>query len=320
MSRWVAKAAVQRVIGLLPRSYFWNTLFQTHVTRSMDLTSSRLEGRLRRCARHLSAFANHTLERDEKPATALEIGTGWYPIVPLGLFLCGVDKIWTYDIAALLSGDRVRETMRQLAEAADNGLLQDLLPSYSGERLDRLRSAADSEQSRAGDLLSPLGVEYVIRDASYTGLEPASVDLIFSNVSLEYVPHTRLEKMLAEFRRIISPRGVMSHEIDLADQYAGFDHSITQFNFLKFSDRVWHLINNPLIPLNRLRIADYRELIVGGDFQIVAEDLTNGTVAELATVQLAPRFRAYAEDDLLVTGAWIVATPAGNEPASAAPR
>ena len=74
-----------------------------------------------------------------------------------------------------------------------------------------------------------------------------------------------------------------------------------------------------IIPLNRLRIADYRALIVAGGFEIVDEDLTSGTVAELATVQLAPRFRAYAEDELLVTHAWIIATPAGGEPESGAP-
>jgi hypothetical protein len=61
------------------------------------------------------------------------------------------------------------------------------------------------------------------------------------------------------------------------------------------------------------------ELIVGGDFEIVEEDLKKGTVAELATVQLASRFRAYAEDDLLVTRAWIVATPTSDQRESAAP-
>ena len=131
-------------------------------------------------------------------------------------------------------------------------------------------------------------------------------------MALEYIPYGTLETMLRELRRVVAARGVMSHEIDLADQYAAFDNSITKFNFLRFSDRMWRLIKNPLIPLNRLRISDYRELLARARFEIIEEDLTRGTAAELSSVPLAPRFRAYSEQDLLVTRAWIVARPTSH--------
>src|SRR4051794_17246285 len=104
MARWLAKAALQRAIGILPRKHFWNTQFQRYVTRSMGLTDARLEGRLSRAERHLASYRRFADGAQEQgPASALELGTGWYPIVPLALFLCGVGKVWTYDIAPLLS-------------------------------------------------------------------------------------------------------------------------------------------------------------------------------------------------------------------------
>ena len=307
MSRWLVKAGIQRAIGALPRNNFWNTQLQIHVTRSMRLTPPRLEGRLRRCHRHLAAYATHSPLGGEPPAVALEVGTGWYPVVPLGLFLCGVEGVSTYDIVPLLDAGRVRETMRRLLEAGDDGRLAELLPSYQPEQLQRLRSASAGDAGSARDLLRAVNVEYVVGDASRTGRATDSVDLVLSNVALEYIPYGTLETMLRELRRVVAARGVMSHEIDLADQYAAFDNSITKFNFLRFSDRMWRLIKNPLIPLNRLRISDYRELLARARFEIIEEDLTCGTAAELSSVSLAPRFRAYSEQDLLVTRAWIVA-------------
>ena len=252
MSRWLLKAATQRAIGFLPRSHVWNLQFQTHVTRSMELTPARLSGGLGHCARHLSAYASHSSGREQTPATALEIGTGWYPIVALGLYLCGAEKVLTYDIVPLLNADRVRETMRRLVDAADEGSLRGVLPSYDPERLNSLRPIANGDVESARDLLGGLGVAYVVGDASCTALDAESVDLVFSNVTFAHVPYLALGTMLRELRRIISSQGVMSHEIDLADQFAAFDDSITKFNFLKFSDRTWRLIDESADPTQPL--------------------------------------------------------------------
>lgn len=309
MARWLAKAALQRAVGVLPREHFWNTQFQRYVTRSLALTDSRLDGRLSRAEQHLASYRRFSRAAHEHvPPSALEIGTGWYPIVPLALFLCGVDKVSTYDVAPLLSAERVRETISRVLEAASDGRLEERLPSHRVDRVQRLGAVA-AEGASGGELLSALGIEYVVGDAASTALGYGSVELVCSNVVLEYISSPKLEAILCELRRLVAATGVMSHEIDLADQYAAFDRSITKFNFLKFSDRTWRLINNPMIPLNRLRISDYRELLGRAGFEVVDEDLTRGTRADLATVSLAPRFRSYAEDDLLVTRAWIVARP-----------
>ena len=101
----------------------------------------------------------------------------------------------------------------------------------------------------------------------------------------------------------------MSHEVDMIDEYSYFDSSITPFNFLRFSDRAWRLINNPLIPLNRLRVSDFRECFPEAGFTVVEEVVKRGSPEALARIRLAPRFARYDPSDLLVLMAWFVAKP-----------
>jgi hypothetical protein len=149
----------------------------------------------------------------------------------------------------------------------------------------------------------------MVGDARRSGLAGASIDLIASTDVLEYIPRDVLLGLLVEFRRISSPQGVMSHKVDLTDEYAFFGSSITPFNFLRFSDRAWQLINNPLIPLPRLRVSDYRECFREAGFAGVAETLTRGDPTTLERIRLAKRFAGYDPSDLLVLTAWLVARP-----------
>ena len=74
-------------------------------------------------------------------------------------------------------------------------------------------------------------------------------------------------------------------------------------------DRLWRWLNNPIIPLNRLRISDYRRFFNESRFQIVDEISVRGDPADLARTPLAPRFQGYAVEDLLVLYTRLVAVP-----------
>ena len=92
MPHWLIKSAIQRAISLLPASQTWNSLFQQNVTRSLELTESRFEARLDYCRLHLEHFLELQPQR-ARDFTALEVGTGWYRVVPVGLYLCGADFV-----------------------------------------------------------------------------------------------------------------------------------------------------------------------------------------------------------------------------------
>jgi hypothetical protein len=166
-----------------------------------------------------------------------------------------------------------------------------------------------AEELGPAELLEGLGIHYRIGNASRSGLPPQSVDLIVSDVVFEYLSPEQLFEILQEFRRISAPDAVLSHTISLDDQYASYDSGITQFNFLRFPDWTWRCLSNPIIPLNRLRVTDYRRAFSESGFQVVDEISQRGDPAELARTPLAARFRGYSIEDLLVIHTWLVAIP-----------
>jgi len=310
MASWLVKALVQRGIGALPNPHYWNELFQDRVTHSLDLTKERFEVSLGNCRNHLEQLQRYGSTATSGSFSAFELGTGWFPTVPIGLFLCGAREVWTWDIVPFLRRGRLKLTIRRFLELEQGwrGHFH-ALP----ERLTRLREVMALCESPEGlgpaELLERLGIYYRIGNASRSGLPPQSVDLIVSDVVLEYLSPEELFEILQEFRRIAAPDAVMSHTIGLGDQYASHDSGITQFNFLRFPDWAWRCLRNPIIPLNRLRISDYRRAFSESGFQVVDEISQRGDPAQLARTPLADRFRGYSNDDLLVVHTWLVAIP-----------
>jgi hypothetical protein len=227
----------------------------------------------------------------------------------VAMFLAGADEIWTWDIARLLKRHRLQQALTHFLSRARNSRLNDLFPQARPERVAQLAEAAAGDGSDPYALLRQLNIRAMVGDARYSKLPGETIDLIVSTEVMEFIPRDVLLGLLCEFRRAASPHGVMSHEVDMADEYSFFDSSITPFNFLRFSDRAWRLINNPLIPLNRLRVSDFRECFREGGFTVAHEVVTRGDPEALARVRLAPRFARYDPSDLLILTAWFVGRP-----------
>jgi len=185
MPHWLIKSALQRAISLLPASHFWNELFQRYVTRSLDLSPERFEMRLDCCRTHLENFLE-LRPLPNRDQTVFELGTGWYPVVPVGLFLCGATRIWTFDIAPFLSRQRLEAMFRLFLDYERSGKLQKFLPRLLPERLERLKEIANNvEMSRPQKVLEQLEIHFEVRDAQNTGLKPGSIDLFLSTGVLE---------------------------------------------------------------------------------------------------------------------------------------
>jgi len=103
----------------------------------------------------------------------------------------------------------------------------------------------------------------------------------------------------------LKPGGTISCRIDLQDHYAYFDPSLSRYHFLRFSDRMWGLINSPLHFQNRLREPDYRRLVEEAALEVVSwtpSGPSDEGLAELEAMELAPRFRnGYTPEQLGVT-------------------
>lgn len=305
MPHWLIKSAAHRVISWLPNSQWWNEQFQRYATRSLDLTTGSFEMRLRFAQRYFDLYAS-TRHGQTNGFTALELGTGCYPVVPIGLWLCGAERNWTYDIAPLLNAERLRATFAKFAAAAHDGSLAAILPAGNAHRIAQLTALRDrsaDESPRA--LLATIGINVRVQEAQHTGLEPDSVDLFTSTSVIEYIPKPALAAIWAEFARIARPGALSVHFINLGDQYRHFDRSISAINFLRFTDSQWRLFNSPIVPLTRLRHSDYLTLFRATRWRVVHDDKTYADDADLDRITLAPEFRSYAKEDLLTLTALI---------------
>ncbi len=163
MASWLVKALVQRGIGALPNPHYWNELLQARVTHSLDLTEERFEVSLRNCRNHLEQLQLSGSTATRSSFSALELGTGWFPTVPIGLFLCGAREVWTWDIAPLLRRDRLKLTIRRFLELEQGQGLRGHFHALP-ERLTRLREVMalceQAEELGPAALLERLGIHY----------------------------------------------------------------------------------------------------------------------------------------------------------------
>jgi len=309
MARWILKAAGARAISALPagRRVRVHYLAQRRLTRSLRVDADDFWLRLGRCRKHLEDY----FTRSPSPArdfTALELGTGWFPFTPIGLFLCGARAVRTVDKEPFLRRTHVEHAVDRLLQCGRAGQLKAHLPLLDEERLERLRHVrARSAELSVEALLRELGIEVGVGDVREVDLTPAAIDLICSDGTLQAIPEPQLADILVTFREVGSDSAVMSHEVAMKDAFAVFDHSIGPLNYLKFSDGMWRALGQPL---NRLRASDYRRLHEQAGWRIVGEEGVELAREEaLEEIRLAKRFHRYESEDLRVIRSRVVSVP-----------
>ena len=304
--RWLAKSALQNAISVLPGSVAVNGLLQRYGTGSVVMTPERVVARLVRVGgrhvEHQRRFGEQPLEE----TTVVEVGTGFVPLLPVGLYLAGAAAVHTYDIARLANTARTADLLRQIVAAADSGALERECPWTLPDRLERLREIAADPPIGLDPLLATMGITYHVGDATRSGLAARSAQLFVTNNVFEHVP-AEVISASAEAHRTGVPGALLSHHIDLRDHYAKFDRTVSVYNSLRFSSRQWRLLNSRMEPQNRLRHSDYLRLVDEAGFDLLLDDSRTGPDAAFAAVRLAPEFRRYADDDLRVIDMWVAA-------------
>lgn len=302
--RWVAKAVIQKAISFLPDPQRANRLFQHHVTRSTTLDEAGARMRLDWALLHLRTF-RRLGDRPDRGFSALELGAGWYPVVPLTYFLAGADRVWMVDLEDLCRPELAVQAVDAVLRAHDRGHM-DELGAVDPDRVARLRRAREEVTTRGHvAALGALGLQVTPTDAR-TMVLPEPPDLISSNTVLEHIPPDVLFAILRRFGQISRPGTVMSHLVDLCDHYAYVDPEIGVHHFLRFSDRVWRLIDNDVQPMNRLRAPDYRDMYTRLGLPLTEEHREGCDPSALEGEPLAERFAAMPPADVACTSTHLV--------------
>ncbi|MGH3008085.1 MAG: class I SAM-dependent methyltransferase [Gaiellaceae bacterium] len=301
--RWLAKAALQRVLGGLPRGERLNYVFQRRVLRSFPVGDAALRQKFTRALTHLGAYEEHGPGVPLAEATFFEFGAGWDLAIPISYALLGLGHHVLVDIRPSARVELVNETIAAYER------LRPELEEQAGRSLGELGGPVAS----IAELEPRFGIRYLAPcDARDTGLPAESVDLVTSTDTCEHIPAADLAAIFAECRRLLRSGGAFTCRIDLQDHYSYFDRSISRYHFLRFSDPAWALVNSPLHFQNRLRAPEYLRLVREAGFDLIAERPSGPSEEgreELRTLRLAERFRDFSEDDLGVTVLSFVARP-----------
>lgn len=305
MKKWVLKALIQKAISFLPYKHQINYLFQKYVTKGVQLSEYYFEDRLTHFENHLGFYNKY--KGAIKGKAILELGTGWYPVIPLGFFLAGAERIHTVDISALMDKPKLGTTLNRYLDYIQDGKLNYL--NFEQDRLDLLEEIiAEFDQLELSEVLQKLRINYLVEDARKLPLPSDTVHLITSNNTFEHVYPEILEGILREFVRVLSQDGLMSHFIDMSDHFAHLDQTITIYNFLQFSERQWQWIDNTIQPQNRWRISHFRALYAAQNIPITEEKNRPGDLSALNTVKVHPIYAAISRADLAISHSYMVSS------------
>ena len=289
---WLMKAAIQKGLSFVPYSHKLNFYLQRYITVGKHLPEDFVTDRLFHLQRHVQ-FARQYGDKPLNELKAVEIGTGWYPVVPIGLFLAGFDHIITCDVKALYNSTSFNQTLTALQKLHEKGKLNEYIPNFHEERLKELNSAFDCP--KPGEKFRFFNITPLMGDTRTLDLEDASQDFILSNNTLQVIPLKFIKGVIREMARITKPGGIMSHSIDLSDQYAIYDQKLSSYNYLKYSEKSWNLLfNNKHQHQNRQRLPFFRNLLSKNSFEVIKELWDDeGNVKELNQIKLAEQFRGY---------------------------
>ena len=242
-------------------------------------------------------------------AECLEIGTGWRPMVPFVLALGGVRHVRTIDVNPWLTTEYAWEGWQALEPHLS--AIATTCGSSLKEVEERYRRIG-TEPKRLGDLLDPLGIEYIYPgDARAVDAASGSFDLVVSSNVLEHIPYEVQQEIHQESFRLLKPGGLAVHRFNPQDHYSTVDSSITHANFLRFSEQEWKWYGGSgLAYHNRLRAPQYRDLFesAGFDLAICRERLDARTLEALKEGRLPVHadLNGFSHEELAVDYMWVV--------------
>lgn len=284
--RWIAKALVQKSVskaGLLPVYH----------------RAQRIAGRLKNFHPHTRIEYAGKLAADVglaklDGAVMVEIGTGWVPIVPMGLYLLGAREVHSFDLTRHLQPDLAMRSVALLPDCFSDLERRSGCPAYRIVR----RHAELAGCMNWMEVSERMGFHYSApEDVTRCGLPDGSVDIVYSNLVLEHVTPSALEEILSKAHRILKPGGVCWHGIDCTDHYAATHKGLSPINFLRYGERFWSLIGqNDILYQNRLRRSDYLRAFSNAGFEV--EKIVESHLKDCSAAILSDRFKQCDEKDV----------------------
>ncbi len=305
IKKWHLKAVVQKTISFLPMGHKVNYWFQKNITKGVQLGDEYFYDRLEHAQHHIDTYQQY--KGSLTNTQTLELGTGWYPVVPFSLFLVGVDKITTIDISNLTDHQKLLDTLARFVVILEDSSIEKYLQPLAERKATLLQVAKEAHQLTAAQILQKLQISYLIEDArNLTSIASDTIDLVHSNNTFEHVYPDVLAAILREFGRVVKPTGFQSHFVDMSDHFAHFDKSINIYNFLQYSNFAWDkIMDNSIQPQNRWRYQQYVDLYQQLNLPLTETDYRAGDIAAVKTIKVHADFKQFTTEQLAISHCYL---------------
>mgnify|MGYP000091267238 CR=1 FL=1 len=130
-----------------------------------------------------------------------------------------------------------------------------------------------------------------------------SFDIIYSQAVLEHVRRDEFAETMFECRRILKPKGVMSHVVDFKDHLGG------GLNNLRITSGLWEknwFAAKSNFYTNRLRFSEVVKICEDAGFTLKTSDVSRYETIPILRKQLTSEFFALSDDDLSISEAHVV--------------
>lgn len=257
MMNWRIKALTQKVLSL---TKIGDRLNHSSVLLNKNYHLNVYKYQTYECLRKIND-CNIIIKKDSK---ALEIGTGYTLLPSICLSLLGFETIITVDITKDLRYSSFKKQIKHLElSSLPEGFISKSI--FSEEEItERIKMIKGAKSLK--DIFNFLNIQY-IAPYEFSDIENkcSAFDYITSQVVLEHIPPFKLNSLFNYTNKWLLPEGFAVHCINFIDHFAnpGFfqDKSISEFNFLKYSDRFWAFwAGNSIAYTNRLSYLYYIEL------------------------------------------------------------
>ncbi|GAA0731178.1 hypothetical protein GCM10009430_43080 [Aquimarina litoralis] len=263
---WRVKASLQKILSA---TRLGDQLNHIPATLKKEYHQNVVRYQFHECLRKYD-YTNLDLNQ---PNYALEIGTGYSIISPIILTLLGFKKVVTVDIDKDITFKTFQKQINFLnqSEFIDNISQRSVFSAKEiKNKLDFIVGCTSLEEA--------LSFSNIIYVAPYTiediEDEEITFDYIYSQVVFEHIPPKFLEVLFEKFRSWLKKGGFTVHTINFVDHFTnpGFfqDKKISEYNFLRFSDKQWKFwAGNSIAYTNRLSYIYYHELFKKNDLIIL---------------------------------------------------
>jgi SAM-dependent methyltransferase len=273
---WWAKVCAKLVLSRLPVPYKSWKKIGLFVHGSMD----RPQVALQTFAEHLrtGGLTAGSLEK----SNVLEVGPGDSIATAIVARAYGASACWLVD-----SGDFAS---RELAKY--HGIASECA-SATGRLL------WPTHPQTFDELLFAVNATYLTDGVSSLMRVPSdTIDFLFSNAVLEHIRLSEFAGLVEEMHRILAPKGVAVHRIDLKDHLGG------ALNNLRFSRSFWEAdwMAKSGFYTNRIRYAAMLQAFRDAGFEVQVTRVVRWSQLPTPRQAMSLEFRELVEGDLLVSG------------------